>query len=312
MKLRFAAALLAATALTFPAFAAEEKEAAKPAAVVAPAQPAKDYTILKVGGEEIKSADVMEVWKGLFPNGNAPDFASFDENIRQNVLRGMISERLIYQEALKAGYDKNSEVKKRMEQAQKQITMQTFIEDKAKNLVNEAQLKAAYDEKVKAYKGQEEVSARHILVASEEEAKKIAEELKKGGDFDKIAKEKSTDKGSGARGGELGWFTKDKMVPEFADAAFKMKKGETSAPVKTAFGWHIIKLEDRRAVKPPSFEESKEALKNELTNKAVQAYVENLLKGADIKYYSADGKEQPFSRTLAPAAGGADKPADKQ
>lgn len=304
MKSPLLLALCVATALSsIPALAVNE--AAAPAAKPAAAAAAKDYTIIKVGSEEIKSSEVMEVWKGLFPGAQAPDFASFDENIRQNVLRGLVSERLIYQEAMKAGYDKNAEVKKRIAQMEKQVVMQSFMEEKAKNLVTDAQLKAAYNEKVKAAKGNEEVKARHILVASEDEAKAIGEQLKKGGDFDTLAKEKSTDKGSGASGGDLGWFSKEKMVPEFADAAFKLKKGEVSAPVKSAFGWHVIKLDDRRPVKMASFDEMKESLRAELTNKAVQDYVENLLKANDIKYYSADGKEKDFSRSLAPAAGGA-------
>ncbi len=287
MKTRFSTMLVAATMLTAVTAVAAEK----------------DYTILKVGGEEIKNSEVMEIWEGLFPGGKAPEFNGFDENIRQNVLRGLVSERLIYQEAMKAGYDKNAEVQKRIEQMKKQVLMQSFMEDKAEKMVTDAQLKAAYEKQKKEMGKQEEVKARHILVADEAEAKKIAAELKKGGDFDKIAKEKSTDKGSGARGGDLGWFTKEKMVPEFADAAFKLKKNEISAPVKSAFGWHVIKLEDRRPVKVASFDEMKEQLRGELTNKAVQEYVENLLKKSDIKYYTADGKEQDFSRTLAPAAG---------
>ncbi len=323
--------LLAATALVaFPAFAAEDaaetkdkpatEAAAKPAADkadkadkadAAPAKEAKDFTVLKVGGDDIKNSEVVDTWKGLFPGGQAPDFTSFDENIRQNVLRGIVSERLIYNEAVKAGYDKDPEVKKRLANMEKQVIMQSFMENKAKNLVTDDQLRAAYAEKVAAAKGQEEVRARHILVASEEEAKKIAADVKKGGDFEKIAKEKSTDKGSGANGGELGWFTKERMVPEFADAAFKLKKGDISAPIKTEFGWHIIKVEDRRPVQVASFDDMKESLKGELANKAVQTYVDSLLKKSDIKYYDANGKEKPFSTSLAPAAKGGDKPADK-
>lgn len=313
MTRRFATALFLATALTTLPALAQDAAPAKAAEAAKPAEPMKEYTILKVGSEEIKSTEVMDIWKGLFPGGAAPDFASFDENIRQNVLRGIASERLIYQEASKAGYVNNAEVKKRIAQMEKQIVMQTYMEDKAKNLVTDAQLKAAYDEKAKSAGKEEEVKARHILVEKEEDAKKIAEQLKKGGDFDKLAKEKSTDKGSGAKGGDLGWFTKDKMVPEFADAAYKLKKGEVSAPVKSAFGWHIIKVEDRRPVQVASFDEMKEGLRAELTNKAVQNYVEGLLKSADVKYYSADGKEQSFSRSLAPAAGKEDgKAEDKQ
>lgn len=315
MKTPLNAALLAATSFfAFSALAQEappapsEKPAESAAAPVAakPAASAQsgDFTIIKIGSDEIKNSEVQDVWKNLFTGDTAPDFATFDENIRQNVLRGMVSERLIFQEALKAGFDKNAEVQKKIEAMKNQVVMQSFIEDQAKHLVAEKDVKALYNQKAKEAKGLEEVKARHILVASEDDAKKIAEDIKKGGDFDKIAKEKSTDKGSGAQGGDLGWFSKDRMVPEFADAAFKLKKGEVSEPVKSAFGWHIIKLEDRRPLAFASYEDMKESLQAELTNKSVQTYVEGLLKKADIKYYGADGSEKPFSRSLAPAAGG--------
>lgn len=269
---------------------------------------AGDYTIVKYGNDEIKYSDVQETWKTLFPGGNAPDFKSFDENIRQNVLRGMVSEKLLYKEAVKAGFDKSPEVKKRMEEMQRQIVLQAYMESKAKEMVTDAELKKAYDEKVKTTSGQEEVKARHILVKTEEEAKKIYDDIKKGGDFEKIAREQSTDKGSGAQGGDLGWFTKEKMVPEFADAAFALKKGDVSQPVKSGFGWHIIKLEDRRTAKAASFEESKEELKNEVAEKSVDNYVGTLLKNANIKYYDETGKELPFDTEPKPAAAGADHP----
>jgi peptidyl-prolyl cis-trans isomerase C len=310
MKPTLRALLLAATMLhTLPALAEDAKPQAPAEATTSlvekpvAAAVTKDYTILKMGGEEIKNSEVTDIWKGLFPAGTAPDFNNFDENIRQNVLRGLVSERLIYAEAIKAGYDKNEEVKKRIADMQKQVVMQAFMEQKAKDLVTDDQLRAAYNEKIAAGKGQEEVKARHILVSSEEDANKLYDQLKKGADFEKLAKEKSADKGSGGNGGELGWFTKDKMVPEFANAAFKLKKGDISTPVKSEFGWHIIKLEDRRPVQMPTFDETKDTLRNELANKAVQNYVEALLKKADIKYYDASGKEKPFSPSLTPAAG---------
>lgn len=296
--------LLALLSASFPAFSADTKETptATPVADVKPAATSKDYTIINLDGEEIKYSDVMEIWKGLFQGGAVPDFNSFDENIRQNVLRGLVSERLIYKEALKNGVDKSEDIKKRLENLQKQLVIQTYVENKSKSLVTDDQIKALYDEKVAAAKGQEELKARHILVASEAEAKKISVDLKKGGDFEKVAKDKSTDKGSGVNGGDLGWFSKEKMVPEFFDATNKLKKGEVSAPVKSSFGWHVIKLEDRRAVKVPPFEESKEALRSELSNKAVQSYVESLLKTATIKYYDENGKEKDFARDIAAPA----------
>ena len=304
-------ALLSTTMLSYPALAEDAKTEAAPAVDAKPAAPAKDYTIINLDGEDIKNSDVMEVWKGLFQGGAVPDFATFDENIRQNVLRGLVSERLIHKEALKAGIDKNEDVKKRLENLQKQLIIQSFMENKTKTLVTDDQVKALYDEKLAASKGQEELKARHILVASEEEAKKISADLKKGGDFEKVAKDKSTDKGSGANGGDLGWFAKDKMVPEFFDATFKLKKGEVSAPVKSSFGWHVIKLEDRRPIKMPPLEESKDALKAELSNKAIQSYVESLLKTSSIKYFDENGKEKDFARTLLPPKDDA-KPEEKK
>lgn len=297
-----ASLLLTTILVAFPAWAQDPKapadaKSAAPAPAKAPVA-VKDYTVINLDGEEIKYSEIMEIWKGLFQGAAAPDFSSFDENIRQNVLRGIVSERLIYKEAVKSGFDKNEDIKKRIENLQKQLIMQGFVENKAKSLVTDEQVKALYEEKLAASKGQEELKARHILAATEEEAKKLEADLKKGGDFEKMAKEKSTDKGSGASGGDLGWFGKDKMVSEFFDAAFKLKKGEISAPVKTSFGWHIIKLEDRRPLKTPSLEESKEALKAELTNKAMQEYVGGLLKSASIKYFDENGKEKDFPRTL--------------
>ncbi|MEZ5691538.1 MAG: peptidylprolyl isomerase [Rickettsiales bacterium] len=258
----------------------------------------KDYTIIKVGDDSLKNSEVIKVWEGLFAEGKAPDFNKFDEKMRQNILRGLITERLIYKEAEKAGFENDESVKKRVDALRRQLVMQVFMEDKSKSMVTDAEIKKAYDAKVNESKGKEEVKAKHILVDSEEEANKIYDSLKKGGDFDKIAKEKSADKGTGVNGGDLGWFAQDKMVPEFSNAAFKLKKGEISKPVKSAFGWHIIKLEDRRPLKIASFEESKPVLEAQIKNDKLKQYVEGLLKKASIKYFDENGKEKKFDLSL--------------
>jgi peptidyl-prolyl cis-trans isomerase C len=292
--------LMVTTFLSFPASAKDTKESAdvKPATESASVAPVKDYTIINLDGEDIKYSDVIEIWNGLFAGNVAPDFATFDEKIRQNVLRGLVSERLIYKEAIKDGYDKNEALVKRIEKVKKQLIMQGFMEEKSKALVTDDKVKESYAKKLADSKGQEELKARHILLDTEEAAKKLSDSLKKGGDFEKLAMEKSTDKGTGEKGGELGWFSKDKMVAEFYDAAFKLKKGEVSAPVKTSFGWHIIKLEDRRPVEIESFEKSKKAIETELGVLAAQTYVENLLKAASVKYFDENGKEKELSKVL--------------
>ena len=295
----------ASFALATPSFAAD-----KTPAKAAVEKPQKDYVILKVGGEEIKYSELKAIWANLFKGEKTPEFDTFDETIKQNVVRGVASERLIYKEAVKEGYDKNEEVLKKLEQLKKQIIMQSFIEGKAKTLVSDAELKKLYAQKIEAMKDNEEIHARHILLPTdqEEQAKKLSAELKKGGNFEKAAKEFSKDPGSAEKGGDLGYFSKDaRMVPEFLTAAFALKKGEVSAPVKTGFGWHIIKIDDRRKVKAPSFDEMKESLRGELQEKAVQNYVEGLLKNNEVKYFAPDGSEKPLPKELLPTSAPAAK-----
>jgi peptidyl-prolyl cis-trans isomerase C len=139
-----------------------------------------------------------------------------------------------------------------------------------------------YDEAIKQTPNEEEVHARHILVATEGEAKDIEAQLKKGADFAALAKEKSKDPGA-AEGGDLGYFTKEQMVPEFAEAAFKLEKGQTSDPVKTQFGWHIIKLEDKRIKPTPTFDQVKGQLQSYVARRAQAELVDKLRKTATIE-----------------------------
>jgi peptidyl-prolyl cis-trans isomerase C len=143
-------------------------------------------------------------------------------------------------------------------------------------------LHQTYDEAVRSLAGQEEVRARHILVEGEDEAKAILEQLKGGADFATLAKEKSKDPGA-AEGGDLGYFTKDQMVPEFADVAFKMYPGQLSNPVKTQFGWHVIKVEDRRTKQPPEFDKVKDQIEAFLTRKAQTDFITKLRQNAKIE-----------------------------
>src|SRR2546430_8569212 len=118
-----------------------------------------------------------------------------------------------------------------------------------------------YDDAIGQMKKEPEVRARHILVETEDEAKAVVAELKKGADFAELAKAKSKDPGS-ADGGDLGYFTKDQMVPEFSEVAFKLEKGQLSDPVKSQFGWHVIKVEDKRERQPPEYDKVKDQLEN--------------------------------------------------
>jgi peptidyl-prolyl cis-trans isomerase C len=165
-----------------------------------------------------------------------------------------------------------------------------WIQREIARLVTLEKIQAKYQERLKSMPPEEEVHARHILVATEPEAKAIIADLKKGAAFDKLAKEKSTDKASGAEGGDLGWFKKTDMVKEFADAAFALKKGELSqTPVKTQFGYHVIKVEDRRKAPPPSFEELSGQIHQDLARETVTAMLNKLRADAKVEKFNPDG-----------------------
>jgi len=212
------------------------------------------------------------------------------EQIYPPMLDRVIDSRLIAKAAREAGIQDRADVKERVEQAESGIISEVYMTEKVKETVGEDALRKRYEESIKDSAEQgEEVKARHILVASEEDAKAIIEELKKGADFAELAAEKSTGP-SGTSGGDLGYFTAEAMVPEFSEAAFALKPGEiTEAPVQTQFGWHVIKVEDRRAVQPPSFEQMQPQLAQEMTREILTKAIEELRAGVDIKRYGPDG-----------------------
>lgn len=175
---------------------------------------------------------------------------------------------------------------------------QTLLDGVAKAAVTDEALKKAYDEKYAKAAPSKEYDASHILVKTEDEAKAIRAELDKGGDFAAIAKEKSLDTGSAANGGELGWFGQGMMVKPFEDAVVKLEKGKLSDPVKTDFGWHIIRLNDERTAAAPKLEDVKDELAGDLRQKAVEAKVKELTDAAKIER-KADGIDPAVLKNLA-------------
>lgn len=277
---------------------AEEKANAKPAAAAPQeAEKPKDYKILEVDGKAIKYSEVEKVWKGLFPDGQAPDLSRFDDKVRQNVLRGVISERVIYKKAMASGVENSPEVKDMLERLKQKLITQAFLEQQVDAKVTDADVRAEYDKRAKAKKGKQEVRARHILVKTEDEAKDIKKQLDDGTNFEKLAREKSTDKSSAVRGGDLGYFDENEMVPSFSKAAFALDKGDVSEPVKSDFGWHIIKMEDKRDAKMPPFEDMDGSIREELRTKALNKYIRDVVDSAKVKYYGPDGKELQLTKT---------------
>jgi len=204
--------------------------------------------------------------------------------LRKAVRDDLINVEVLAQEAKKKGLDKDPEVIQQTELARESVLVNAFVQDYVKNHpISEDQLKQEYD-KLKVNLGNKEYKARHILVDTEDEAKAIIAQLGKKGNFDKIAKEKSKDAGSAQHGGELDWAIPGNFVPPFANALLSLKKGQyTKKPVKSQFGWHIIKLDDVRDLKVPTFEELKPKIQQRLQQQSIQEYIADLRSKAKIE-----------------------------
>ncbi len=266
-----------------------------------PAKPvaAKDPVVARVNGFDIYRSDIEEALRNLPPQARQQPL----EKLYNGVLDNMIATTLVAQAARRAKLQDDPDVKRRLALIQDQMMAQLYFDRLIDKSINEQKLKAEYDKYIKTAPPREEVNARHILLPSEAEAKAVIDQLKKGADFAALAKDKSTDPAGRASGGELGWFTKDEMVPEISDAAFKLKKGEfTETPVKTQFGWHVIKVEDRRKVDPPNFEQMRPQLFNQLARELVAEKMKELKASAKVEVFNSDGTKLGTPPAAAPAA----------
>jgi peptidyl-prolyl cis-trans isomerase C len=205
-------------------------------------------------------------------------------DLQKAVLDNMINLEVLSQAAEKAGIDKDPEVIQQTHLARQSVLVNAFVQDYAKkHPISDDQLKQEYD-KLKAHLGAKEYKARHILVDTEAEAKAIIAQLGKKGDFAKIAKEKSKDAGSKANGGELDWAVPSNFVAPFSKAMIALKKGAyTKVPVQSPFGWHIIKLDDVRDLKVPTFDQLKPQLLQRLQQESIKDFVADLRSKAKIE-----------------------------
>ena len=239
---------------------------------------ASDPVIARVNGVDIKQSDLALAEEDV----GADMQAASPEAKREHLISYLADIIMVTQAADKKNLADNPDFKRRLAFLRSKLLMGYELQQEAKTALTDEALKQTYDEAVKSMSGQEEVRARHILVESEDEAKAILEQLKGGADFATVAKEKSKDPGA-AEGGDLGYFTKDQMVPEFADVAFKMYPGQLSNPVKTQFGWHVIKVEDKRTRQPPEFEKVKDQIEAYLARKAQSDFITKLRQSAKVE-----------------------------
>ena len=240
---------------------------------------AEDNPVLaKVNGSEIRQSDMAIAEEELGPSLDKMDPATRQENL----LAFLIDMKIVSKAAEEKKVEDNEEFKKRLAFARNRLLMDSLLATEGKAATTDEAMKKVYDDAAKQIGGEQEVRARHILVETEDEAKAIKAELDKGADFAELAKKKSKDPGA-SDGGDLGFFTKDQMVPEFSAVAFALEPGKISDPVKSQFGWHIIKVEEKRNRKPPEFDQVKGQIETYVTRKAQAEYVAKLREAAKIE-----------------------------
>jgi peptidyl-prolyl cis-trans isomerase C len=256
---------------------------------------AEDKVLAKVDGQPITETDVQAMSASL-----AQQLQQVPAEMRRRaVLDRLIDLRLIVAQAQKSGLDKGDAFKARLEQIRQQLLVGEFVKIEVEAAVTPEMINARYDKDAASFTPPEELRARHILVKTKEEAQAVIADLAKGADFAKLAEEKSQDPGSAKQGGDLGFFGPGDMVPEFDKAAGELKIGEvTKEPVQTQFGFHVIKLEEKRKQPLPGLDQVKDQIKQALVGEVFTERLEAMKKAAKIDIDEAAASPAP----KAPAA----------
>jgi parvulin-like peptidyl-prolyl isomerase len=250
----------------------------------------KAKVVATYSGKDVTDTQIMAQFGPMLdsqPQNQGKSFSELDPKLQAMLIKGYISQDLVTKEAIKQGIKDKPEfkenLKNKLEAVESQILQQELISSYLKTAVTDKMVDEKYAQLANEVKGQKEVKTSHILVGTEEEANELKKKLNKGAKFETLAKDFSKDEGSKVKGGELGYARKGQFVPEFESKAFAMKVGEISDPVKSQFGWHIIKLIDSRDVQIPPKAEVKDEIKARLSQEAIDTYVSKLYKDANVE-----------------------------
>ncbi len=289
---------------------------AESAAALAPAagapESADNPKVARVGDDVILKSDVDALYTMI--KQRTPQGMPESDQVFWMLTEQMIGGRLLLQQARAEKMDQDPAVQSALRLASEQVLQEAYIRKAIAGLDSDAALKPLYEKFLTSVKTEKEVKARHILVKDEAKAKDLLAQIKAGADFAKLAKEHSEDPGSKDTGGDLGFFGREMMVPEFASVAFSLKKGELAPePVKTQFGYHLIQVEDMKDRTPPSYEEMKGQLQQQAQQEKLNEVINGLRAKAKIERFEAAGvpplPKLPLQEQLEKVADGA-PPAD--
>jgi len=256
------------------------------AAFGAPSAGAQERVIAKVNGKMITDTDMK-----LAEAEIGSDLGSLPAATKRRVLIEFLIENQLFADAAEGqnlGTDQSFD--ERMQYWRRRALRDAYFDRSVRATISDADAKNFYNSQLGALKADEEVRARHILVDSRDKAREVYEKLAHGGDFAQLAKEYSKDPGSKDQGGELGFFGRGQMVPQFEEAAFRLKKGEISEPFESQFGWHIMRIDDRRQRAAPAFEAVKERVVASMIHKRAQQVAADLRRKAQIEYIDPELK----------------------
>jgi peptidyl-prolyl cis-trans isomerase C len=245
-----------------------------------------DPVVAKVNGQPILLSDLKDSVQLLPENlrGVPP------QTLYPMLLDQLIDGRALVAEARKTGLDKDPDVQHQLAAAEDRALQSAMLSKQLGPSITDAALRARYDKEIAGKPGEEEVHAKHILVDNEDQAKKIIADLKGGADFAALAKQYSKDPGAAQQGGDLGFFKKEEMVPEFADAAFALQPGQIApAPVHTQFGWHVIMVVEKRRDQPPTFEQARDELRQQVIKDGVKQAVAQARADVSVEKFNLDG-----------------------
>lgn len=242
----------------------------------------KGEQIAKVDDLVVYEADVQNRLNSIAP-GTEIELTSLPPEILKALVMEVSVNNKIDQEAKKLGYQNDPEIKQKVADYQKELLREKFLNEQIYSKATEEKALEEYEKMVEHLKGKEERKIKHILVNDEEEIERARRSVMRSGNFEKVAKEKSIDTASAENGGDLGYVLQEELVPEFGDVAFILKVGEVSKPVKTQYGWHIIKVEDIRPATYLPFEEVKDGLIQRLQEQAIQEYLISLTQDSNIE-----------------------------
>lgn len=273
-----ALALSGFAALPFAAQAQDASSSEQPAQQEPAPAPSPSTVVATVGGEVITEADLAFAAEDIGQDlSNIPQ-----EQLRAVLLAQMIDLKLMSQAGKAAGLENDELYKLRLDYLTDRALRRSYTRTAVSETITDEEIKAEYDKQIAAIPTEDEVRARHILVSTEDDAKAIKAELDAGADFATLAKEKSTEPNAAQSGGDLGYFKAATMVKPFADAAFAMQVGQVSDPVQTQFGWHIIKVEDRRPAAKPTLEQLTPQIGQQLYVQKYRALFDQLRKAVTI------------------------------